>query len=328
MKGNLEKIPDFAKRIKEIVDAELGDEEPRGYTLARISTIQNLLVTPDNLKDSILPDFEPAFGICDVMENKIPTLLSMIQNHKGSDQELADKLQRWAKSSVIAVFEEVKDGFHEGATGLIALLKVYINDLITAACEPGKAGLVTMLGVPPIMNYISDTWFAHEEASGSQDVEMAEEKVEESKDVEMKSETLMDKYARIVAQDKARIAAAQPKPTSRAYNSLNLTGQSETVDSEADMTRQAYQTDRALLAKTKPEYLKGRIREAVIQTGRLPTNQVNESMKQINPESDIPDSLKQAFYAMMKAGVQSRIGQDADYQNLKGSGRFSALDKL
>lgn len=39
-------------------------------------------------------------------------------------------------------------------------------------------------------------------------------------------------------------------------------------------------------------------------------------MKKINAEEDIPESLHQAYFQMIKAGIKSRLANDNDFKQI------------
>jgi len=50
---------------------------------------------------------------------------------------------------------EVEDGFIEGVPDIIVFLRENIKALFKAACDPSKAAMAVMMGVPPIMAYVN-----------------------------------------------------------------------------------------------------------------------------------------------------------------------------
>jgi len=94
------------------------------------------------------------------------------------------------------------------------------------------------------------------------------------------SETLQEKYARLLKKNQPLIAVVRPRPHSRAYDSLNLNKNSTTVDEEAK-NQQSYQTDKAQLAVSKSHYVHKALRQAMIDSGIFSTNDANAKMKQI-----------------------------------------------
>ena len=70
------------------------------------------------------------------------------------------------------------------------------------------------------------------------------------------------------------------------------------------------------------------MREALVDTNLYSSVTIDASMKAINPETDIPDSLIKAYYTMLQNGVKVRTSIDVDYEKVKGSGRFEHLDKM
>ena len=64
--------------------------------------------------------------------------------------------------------------------------------------------------------------------------------------------------------------------------------------------------------------------------GQFKSAQVDEWMKQIDAEADIPEPLKKAYFKMVKAGIKSRLAHDNDYKQIKESSgsRYEHLNGL
>ena len=71
-----------------------------------------------------------------------------------------------------------------------------------------------------------------------------------------------------------------------------------------------------------------KVRESLLDTQRFKSAVVDEELKKVGAETDIPAELQKAYYDMLKAGIKARLCSDKDYQTLKGTGRFEHLDKL
>ncbi len=56
------------------------------------------------------------------------------------------------------------------------------------------------------------------------------------------------------------------------------------------------------------------MRGSLLDTGRYQSGVVDQQMKQIDAEADIPDALKKAYFKMVKAGIKSRLANDNDYK--------------
>ena len=72
------------------------------------------------------------------------------------------------------------------------------------------------------------------------------------------------------------------------------------------------------------------MRGSLLDTGRYQSGIVDQQMKLIDAESDIPEALKKAYFQMVKAGVKSRLANDNDYKELKKKqpGRFPNLGQI
>lgn len=96
------------------------------------------------------------------------------------------------------------------------------------------------------------------------------------------------------------------------------------------MNLQSYQKESAQKAKTHGEFFKAKMRNSLLDTGMYPSGTVDTEMKKIDPEAGIPEPLKQAYFAMVKAGIKSRLANDNDFKVLKAKNpdRFSHLDNI
>jgi len=66
----------------------------------------------------------------------------------------------------------------------------------------------------------------------------------------------------------------------------------------------------------------------MVDTNLYSSVTIDASMKEINAETDIPDSLIKAYYDMLKCGVRVRTTIDTDYDQVRGIGRFQNLDEM
>jgi len=55
---------------------------------------------------------------------------------------------------------------------------------------------------------------------------------------------------------------------------------------------------------------------------------IDSEMKAVDPETDIPESLRKAYFELLRAGLQSRLAADDDYKLIKGSGKTPFLDRI
>ena len=75
------------------------------------------------------------------------------------------------------------------------------------------------------------------------------------------------------------------------------------VAEEEKLNAKSYQKESAEKALSKSELFKSKMRESLIDTGRYPSGIVDQEMKKIDAEADIPEPLKQAYFEMVKAGI-------------------------
>ena len=67
---------------------------------------------------------------------------------------------------------------------------------------------------------------------------------------------------------------------------------------------------------SKPHYIHVKLRESVIESGIFASKTVDDAMKQLRLESDVPDDLCEAFFKMQRCAVKARVTNDADYRKL------------
>ena len=60
-----------------------------------------------------------------------------------------------AEKFVTELIDELEGGFENGFDDVLAFVKPNITQLLKVASEPKQANLVTMFGVPPIMNFFN-----------------------------------------------------------------------------------------------------------------------------------------------------------------------------
>ena len=79
----------------------------------------------------------------------------------------------------------------------------------------------------------------------------------------------------------------------------------------------SYQKEGSQKAQTHGEYFKNKMRNSILDTGHYKSAMVDTEMKKIDPEADIPEALKLAYFKMVKAGIKSRIQNDNDYRQIQ-----------
>ena len=100
------------------------------------------------------------------------------------------------------------------------------------------------------------------------------------------------------------------------------------IETEQQKAAKEYEKNKSEKAKTKPEFFKTKVRESLIDSQRFKSAVVDEELKKVDANVDIPAELQKAYYDMMKAGIKARLASDKDYQKLKGTNKFQSLDKL
>ena len=113
-----------------------------------------------------------------------------------------------------------------------------------------------------------------------------------------------------------------------AYMSLDLTANNDLSVEEEMLSKEGYHANRSEKAKSKGAFFKSKLVQSINDSGRFKSAVVDSEMKKIDPESDFPEELLQAYFDMMRAGIKARLVEDKDYKTCKGTGRFEHLDKL
>ena len=120
------------------------------------------------------------------------------------------------------------------------------------------------------------------------------------------------------------------RPLSRAYQALDLAANNTTVEAEEKLSLQSFQKEAAEKALTPSDFFKSKMRLSLLDTGRFQSAIVDQEMKKIEAERDIPETLRQAYFNMIKAGMKSRLVNDNDYKQLKDTSgsRYEFLNLL
>ena len=348
IKGDFAAIENFGPRVHEIAREVIGTTSIPEFVKKVVQKVQGLLRVPDQVKASLIEDFDPCMGFIDAVEQRLPALIKKLLTHSGSDEQLVTFMRGWSSDTILQIFDDLLDGFKEGVPHLMEFFKLNTKNGIEAACEPSNAMLASMMGTPSVMKYIEQVWYATPQGQASKPAEVkpvvaakpAETKpVVVQKPVETKpvnipqpvvalNETLLQRCERISKADAEAVAKSIGRPLSRAYLSLDLDHNHTLAGAEAELSKQAYESDKASIAKTKPNYFKIKLRQSLIDCGTFPSKVIDEEMKKIDAVTDIPDALRAAYFEMQRCAVKARISQDGDYKKLKGSGLFEHLDKL
>ena len=101
------------------------------------------------------------------------------------------------------------------------------------------------------------------------------------------------------------------------------------TDEDERLHAQSYQKEGAQKAKTLPEFFKAQMRNSILDTGLYQSNVVDAEMKKIDADS-IPEPLRKAYFAMISAGLKSRLANDEDYKQLvaKNPDKYEFLRQL
>ena len=168
----------------------------------------------------------------------------------------------------------------------------------------------------------------------SKDEEMKDESVPLSSALakcattEEKRALLLARYQKTLAASQSLINSKIQRPTSRAYKALDLSNFSAISEEEEMLKMGEHYMSKAEKVVPKAEFFKAKMYDSLHNSGRYKAAVIDTEMKKINAETDLPESLRKAYFDMLVAGVKSRLASDQDYKSLKGSGRFKHLDQL
>lgn len=146
--------------------------------------------------------------------------------------------------------------------------------------------------------------------------------------VEEKREMLLKKYKQTLQASQQLIASKTQRPHSRAYKALDLQGTISISEDEEKIKMGEHYLSKSQKVVPKPEMFKQKITDALHNSGRYKALVIEEEMKKINSATEIPESLRNAYFALLKAGVKSRLAADEDYKRIKGTDRTTFLDQL
>ena len=76
------------------------------------------------------------------------------------------------------------------------------------------------------------------------------------------------------------------------------------------------------------EFFKTKMRFSILDSGLFQSGIIDQEMKKIDAEADIPEPLKQAYFKMIRAGIKSRLANDNDFKQIvkKTPNRFEYLN--
>ena len=100
-----------------------------------------------------------------------------------------------AEKFVAQLIDELEGGFQNGFDDVLAFAKPNITQLLKIAAEPKQASLITMFGVPPIMNFINHCYNNKNQIIANDKRESAQKQTEpksDAPDVEMQEETKVE----------------------------------------------------------------------------------------------------------------------------------------
>lgn len=120
--------------------------------------IRKLLVVPDILKNTIHEGFDPSLVLDDLITVSLPNFVDLILDFKGDDNAFVNMLKGKMGTTIASWIDELEEGFVNGPDNVIAFLKENVAEILKASCEPSKKMIVNMMGVPPVMKFIKESY--------------------------------------------------------------------------------------------------------------------------------------------------------------------------
>ena len=146
--------------------------------------------------------------------------------------------------------------------------------------------------------------------------------------VEEKREALLKKYKQTLQASQQLIASKTQRPHSRAYKALDLQGAGSISEDEEKIRMGEHYLSKSQKVVPKADMFKQKVTDALHNSGRYKALVIEEEMKKIDAETGIPESLRNAYFELLKQGVKSRLAADEDYKRIKGTDRTGFLDRL
>lgn len=312
LKGEINKVPNIAQRSKEILTHLIGNQSRAEFRSEQFARLQPVLFVPDEVKESVFEEFDPVLCAMDVIETNVSRIFDSILDFDGDDTQFQEMMKKGAEKLIVDLIDELEGGFQNGFDDLLAFFKPNLTQLLKVASEPKQANLVTMFGVPPIMNFINHCQNNANQIRGEKNKQVITGQ-EQSKDVEMKEETkdearesLQQRYARVLAEDQETLKKYQSVPNSWAYCSLDLEHSTAITEEEQKLTNQSYKNDRWSNSKPTDVYFHGKLRESLVDSGLFANTAIDNAMKKLEPQS-IPQELQAAYFDMLRSAVKARI---------------------
>lgn len=155
MKGEITKVPNIAQRSKEILTQMIGNQSRAQFCTEQFARLQPVLFVPEEVKESVFEEFDPVLCVMDVIETNVRQIFYSILDFEGDDSGFQEMMKKAAEKLIVDLIDELEGGFQNGFDDFLAFAKPNLTQLLKVASEPKQANLVTMFGVPPIMNFIN-----------------------------------------------------------------------------------------------------------------------------------------------------------------------------
>lgn len=272
MKGDLSKVPNFAKRCQEFMTNWMGKRSFNQVNKDIMQSLGETLLLPDELKEvQIYGELDPVSFLMQLLEadlhDEMMNVITVIPKFQGSDEEFGEMMKNNVTIFVTAVLRELNDGFEDDFAKVQAFMKANISNMLEKASEPKNAKLTSMLGTPNIMNFVNQCW----NQRSKDDLVEKPVKKEEQKETPTQAvaETLAQRYARQLANDKSLMARNPPQPASNAFCALELETSRALTRNEKKLIDQKLTLEKPREVLPPHEHMHKQLTQAMLESGKF-----------------------------------------------------------
>ena len=294
------------------IDKALSPEEEKAVCNNLIEELKKAVVVPNELKESILPGFEPITGIAKVLEeyfNKI--LKTCITYSRDRDKR---KLGNELRSLVIKMIEtsirELSEGFNKEYSDAIILIKHNIELLLKKFNLNGLGFILTNLVGEELQRFIENTYNQSKNREEEKEISKTEQKTTEVVKTEV-----MKKPER----------KEEKKEAKKTTNEVNIPEEwKEIIENDMEMQKEikprrpfshAYvATDRKKETKSLMREFDNPLAEEMARALRKINLSKDDVMNAIN---NVDKELEDIYFELLRLEFLKRIKEDTDYDPTK-----------
>eukprot|EP00347_Sterkiella_histriomuscorum_P022410 403338593 len=344
MQSNFGALQGMYRKLKNVLIKNMNNQDTpenrKALAEKEGAKLKTFITIPTEVYDNIHEGFDPLIVTGEIVDTHFIKIINAIldfDDHNKTDADFIDEMKDHFADLIGEWIEELQDGFVNGLSDVVVFLRSNFRVMLEVGGGPEMGGMISSMGIEPVMNYVTmghRRYKENKERRASQpreDVKMQEVDEEEKVETqEQKRERFLQNYQSIISKDQEIIQNQdEQNPLSRAYLSLCPVNKSQNIQVEEEKQTQEtsnYLIDRTSKGKTPAEYLRAQIRRTLIEFG-YPSAKVDEVLSDVK---EMPETLVQSYFNMLKQDIKERLADDEDYQDLKirGDSHIQELNKL